>query len=93
MSTVTSPQSSWPSQDNASNTPTGGDIFTDLRRAIDANIDDTQLRARLLACVDDLRALQGQSGFAAQYQEFAAMSRGHAGLVGQYLAPLAAMIA
>jgi hypothetical protein len=80
------------SQDNASNAPIGGDPFSDLKNALSENIPEPDLRARLLASVDDMRALQGQSEFANAYQRFVALSSEHVGLVGPYLARFAAMI-
>lgn len=80
------------SQDNASNAPIGGDPFDDLKAALGANVKDSDLRARMLAAVDDMRALQGQSEFADSYQKFVALSAGHVGLVKPYFATFAAMI-
>jgi hypothetical protein len=78
--------------DNTSNAPIGGDPFSDLKKALTENVREADLRARLLASVDDMRALQGQSEFAAAYQRFVALSAGHVGLVAPYFAKFAAMI-
>lgn len=80
------------SQDNSSNAPIGGDPFSDLKNALAENITDPDLRARLLASIDDMRALQGQAQFAEAYQKFVTLSAGHIGIVGPYLARFAQMI-
>ena len=80
------------SQDNTSNAPIGGDPFSDLKAALSENVQDAQLRARILASIDDMRAVQGQAEFADAYQRFVTLSAGHVGVVGPYLAKFAAMI-
>jgi len=79
------------SQDNTSNAPIGGDPFSSLKLALTENVHEPEQRARMLAAVDDMRALQGQAAFADAYQRFVAISSGQMGIVGPYLAKFAAM--
>ncbi|WP_426037708.1 hypothetical protein [Brevundimonas sp. DC300-4] len=80
------------STDNSTNQIVHGDVFGDLRAAIESGVSGDE-KAPLLAAVADMKAKQGGSGFVDAYQKFITSAANHMQLVAPFLPALTTFVA
>jgi hypothetical protein len=80
------------STDNSTNIAVGGDLFGNLSAALRAKVGDEDKLQQLLSAVEEMKRTQSQSGFAAAYQKFVALSADHLSIIAPFLPALAGLI-
>lgn len=79
------------STDQSTNQIVQGDVFGDLKTAIERGVSgDDQFR--LLAALSEMRSKRGESGFADAYQRFVTAAANHMQLVAPFLPALTALL-
>ena len=76
------------STDKSNNTVFNGDVFSDLRLAIQNKVPDPEYREKLLIAVEEMKQTQRSPGFAAAYQKFVGLSADHLGVITPFLPAL-----
>lgn len=77
--------------DQSTNQIVHGDVFGDLKSAIEGGASGDE-QVRLLAALEDMRAKRGSSGFADAYQKFVTAAANHMQLVAPFLPALSTLL-
>lgn len=95
MISVTGPNSrvNINSTDNSTNIAYTGDLFGDMRNAINAGVADTAKRSEIIAAIDEAEQSKGSSGFLSSYQKVVATAADHLGLLTPFLPALTGLLA
>lgn len=80
------------STDNSTNIVQTGNIFADMRQAIDAKVADPTRKAEIIAAINEAEAAKGSSGFLQAYQKVIGIAADHLGLLSPFLPALTAML-
>lgn len=80
------------STDNSTNIAHTGDVFGDMRNAIQTGVADPARRAEILSAIDEAEKAKGTSGFLSAYQKVVSAAADHIGLLGPFLPTLSGLI-
>ena len=80
------------STDQSTNTVVTGDIFNDVRKALDNGVQDEAQRTELKQLLDDLEAAKDRKNFTARYQAFIGSAANHMTVIAPFLTPLAGLL-
>jgi hypothetical protein len=80
------------STDRSINTVVGGDVFNQLRKALDEGIGDEGERKKLKNLVNQLEAARDQKSFAASYQALIASAANHMTVIMPFLPGLTELL-
>jgi hypothetical protein len=73
------------STDNSTNVVNSGDVFGDMRQAIEAGVSNEARRVEIIAAIDAAEEAKGTSGFLAAYQKVVSVAADHLGLLLPFL--------
>jgi hypothetical protein len=82
------------SVDNSTNVTTlsADEVFSELRKQLDAGIVQEDLRAEVLASLEELQGAQNAPGFARRYTEFVSVAADHMELIAPFIPALTEML-
>lgn len=94
MISVTGPNSrvNLHSTDNSTNISYSGDVFGEMRTAIQTGVSDPTRRADIISAINEAEEAKGGSGFLSAYQKVVGVAADHIGLLGPFLPALSGMI-
>ena len=80
------------SSDYSTNVVNSGDVFGDMRQAINLGVNDEARRADIVAAIDAAEKAKGTGGFAAAYQSVVSVAADHLGLLLPFLPAFSALL-
>lgn len=80
------------STDNSTNISYSGDVFGDMRNAIQTGVADPAKRCEIIAAIDEAEQAKGGPKFLSAYQKVVGVAADHLGLLGPFLPALTSMI-
>jgi hypothetical protein len=80
------------STDNSTNTVRTGDVFADMRQAIEAGVTDPERKAEIMAAINEAESAKGSGGFLKAYQNIVGTAADHLGVLTPFLPALTGML-
>lgn len=80
------------STDNSTNVSYAGDLFGDMRTAIQSGVADPVRRSEIVAAINEAEQAKGSAGFLSAYQRVVSVAADHLGLLAPFLPALTAMM-
>lgn len=80
------------STDNSTNVVNSGDVFGDMRQAIEAGVQDPARREEILAAIGRAEKARGTPGFLAAYQQIVSVAADHLGILLPFLPALTGLL-
>jgi hypothetical protein len=80
------------SRDQSTNIATQGDVFGDIRAALQGAVKNADELQNLLAAVDGMKRQRGADGFGAAYRSFVSLAADHLGVLAPFLPALAQLL-
>lgn len=80
------------SSDNSTNTSLTGDIFNDLRRAVECGVPDASTRKAIIKNIDEAEKMNGRDGFLQAYQAIISSAANHMTIVSPFLPALTKLL-
>lgn len=82
------------SVDNSTNVTTlsADEVFSELRKQLDAGISQENIRTEVLASLAELQSAQNAPGFARRYTEFISVAADHMELIAPFIPALTEML-
>lgn len=80
------------STDNSINVVQSGDVFADMRQAIETGMSDSAERTQIMAAIDEAEMAKGSDGFVRAYQKIVSTASDHLSLLTPFLPALTGML-
>jgi hypothetical protein len=81
------------STDNSTNIVQSGDVFAEMRQAIQAGVADSVRKAEIMAAIDEAEKARGSGSFLQAYQKVVGTAADHLSLLTPFLPALTVMLA
>ena len=78
--------------DNSPNVVNSGDVFGQMRQAIETGVQDPTHRNEILAAINQAEKIKGTFGFLAEYQKIVSVSADHLGILLPFLPALTSLL-
>jgi hypothetical protein len=80
------------STDNSTNSATSGDLFADMRRAVEGGVSDVAIRAELISKIDEVEKAKGTVRFLQAYQTLIGTAADHLTLLTPFIPALTQLL-
>jgi hypothetical protein len=80
------------STDHSTNVSQSGNVFGDMRQAVQLGVTDPAERSGILGAIDDAEKARGTDKFLSAYQRLVSVAADHIGILGPFLPALAGMM-